>query len=216
MAMLFRPFAAVAILASVLGVTSASADEIRYYEQNGITYRETRQIVQRPVCETHLQPTSRTIYREQISSECRDVVRTVWVPVTQYCCQSYVEVRCTYGEPYYATYAVPQVCWEQRIETIRTPVVCRRWVPECQTTLVPATTQRMACQEVVTRVALNTNGQPVMGSACAPCPCAVPVLAPAMGQNPISTMNEPMGGLARLQQDPPRYGTSAAPPTLAR
>lgn len=233
----------------ILGIAWATADEVRYFEQNGVTIRETKQVVQRPVCEVQWQPTSRTVYREQISTEYRDQVRTTWAPVTQYRCQTYLQGQaCPSGQPYYATCLVPETRWEARSETIKTPVVCRRWVPQNETVQTPVTTQRMVSQEVVTRVAVNAKNEPLTAAtcrvacsmncqpcpascapclprcptvACAPASCCTPVQPYAAWglQNPTAAPTEQVGGVARLEQDPPRYGDSAAwraSPTLPR
>ena len=61
------------------------ADEVHYYQENGVTYRETRRYVTRPVVETKTQQTTRTVYKEEAYTENRDVAKTTWVPVTSLC-----------------------------------------------------------------------------------------------------------------------------------
>src|SRR6476620_8349935 len=57
------------------GIAPTRAQEVVYYEENGVTYRETRQIVRCPVAETKIQESEQTVYRPQWKTESRDVVR---------------------------------------------------------------------------------------------------------------------------------------------
>jgi hypothetical protein len=180
-----------------LGIAPMLADEVRYYEQNGVTMRETRHTVQQPVCEVRWQPTSRTVYREQLTTECREQIRTTWTPVTQYRCQPCPSgLAGPAGQACVGSYLVPETRWEARQETIKTPVVCRRWVPQTETVQAPVATQRMISQEVVTHVAVNAkneplnsaaniascspNGQPAL-PACQPCRPCCPIAARVSG-----------------------------------
>ena len=54
---------ALALVTSSLTALPAAADEVRYYVENGVTYRETRRMVRRPVVETQWQETAQTVYR---------------------------------------------------------------------------------------------------------------------------------------------------------
>ena len=45
------------------------AADVRYYQENGVTYRETRYKVQHPVTETVLVDQSRITYREKVDTE---------------------------------------------------------------------------------------------------------------------------------------------------
>ena len=187
---------AAAVITCLVCTPSAGGDEVRYYEKDGVTYRETRQVVRRPVCETQLRPSTQTVYREEQTSELRETQRTWWSPVTEYRCDAYWVGRWNpLVEPCLAYRMVPRTRWEQRTEVVQVPVTCRRLVPETRTVQVPVSTRRMVDEEVITRVAVGgvRSAAPV-------------VLSPT----PTVSRPERVGGVARLDKDPPRQGVSTA------
>ena len=192
---------AIAAAISFVGALSAAADsavadEVRYYDEGGVTYRETRRVVRRPICESQLRPSTQTVYREQRSCELRDTLRTSWTPVTEYRCEAHWVGRWNpFAEPYLAYRMVPQTRWEHRSEVVQVPVTSRRLVPETRTVQVPVVTRRMVTEEVITRVALGGRGT-----------SAAPLLSPTPTPSPL----ERIGGVARLDKDPPRQGASTA------
>jgi hypothetical protein len=208
---LIRQILVVLIVASIFSLSSAAGDQVRYYQENGITYCETRRTVQRPVCETTMQQTTRTVYKEQYYTETKDVTRVYWCPVTTYRADTYWVGRLNpFVEPYLETQWVPQTCWQQRTEVVKLPVTCRKLSPETEQVQVPVTTRKLVSEEVVvSRVAVSgpvpravsrgvaTPGQPIVGI-------------------PGSTYSgERIGGIARLNQDPPRYGVGTTGQTLS-
>ncbi|MGA2061733.1 MAG: hypothetical protein ABSG67_14705 [Thermoguttaceae bacterium] len=209
--MLARQILVVLIFASFFSPSSAAGDQVRYYQENGITYCETRRTVQRPVCETTMQPTTRTVYKEQCYTETKDVTQVSWCPVTTYQTETYWVGRWNpFVEPYLETRWVPQTTWQQRTEVVKLPVTCRKLVPETQQVQVPVTTQKLVSEDVVvSRVAVSS-----------PVPCvgqAVAYPAQTYVGNPGSISGgQQIGGIARLNQDPPRYGvgtTATVSPT---
>jgi hypothetical protein len=200
--MLIRQLIVVPIVASIFLLSSAAGDQLRYYQQDGITYCETRREVQRPVYETSMQQTTRTIYKEQYYTETKDITQVYWYPVTSYRAESYWVGRWNpFVEPYVATELVPRTCWQQQTQVIKTPVTCRRLVPEVQNVEAPVTTRKLVSEEVVlSRVAV---------SGPAPRMATQPVAAPMrtnVGIPGLISSGERIGGIARLNQDPPRYG----------
>ena len=201
------PFFAMPIVASVFFASSVLADQLHYYQENGVTYCETRRSVQRPVFETTMQPSTRTVYKEQCYTETKDVTRTYWTPITTYRAESHwVGILNPFVEPALETELIPQTCWQQRTEVIKKmPVTSRKLVPEVQQVQVPVTTQKIVTQEyVVNRVAIS---EPVPQAA--PQMIAQPYPTPARSyvSPPASIYGSgPIGGIARLNQDPPRYG----------
>lgn len=194
--MLSRQLLAAAVIMCFAATPSAGGDEVRYYDQDGITYRETRRVVRRPVCETQFRPSTQTVYREERTSELRETHRAWWSPVTEYRCEAHWVGRWNpFAEPYLTYRMVPQTHWEQRTEVVQAPVTCRRLVPETRTVQVPVATRRMVTEEVITRVAVG-GLQP--GSS--------PVLSPT----PTPGRLEQIGGVANLEKDPPRQGVSTA------
>ncbi len=189
-------------------VCRVEGNEVRYYEENGVTYRETRQVVQRPVYQTEMRPTSQTVYRQEQVTEMRETTRTWLSPVTEHKCEAVWMGRWNpFVQPYLVYKPTTQTRWEARTETVQTPVTVSRWVPQTHTAEVPVTVQRMVPEEIVSRVAVGTSGVPTLAS-----PATVPMvtggaLAPMPRPMPAAG---PVGGVARLDNDPPRQGTSTA------
>ncbi|MGW8256906.1 MAG: hypothetical protein ACWGMZ_05425 [Thermoguttaceae bacterium] len=199
------------IVVSVIGsiyflAATAAADEVRYYNENGITYRETRRTVQRPVCETKMQHTTRTVYKEELYTETKDVTQVYWLPLTTYQPDIYWVGRWNpFVEPYLETRWIPKTCWRQQTQVVKMPVACRRLVPKTQTIQTPVNTQKFVTEEVVSRVAVCGRSPQAMQ---APTSATTPTLVPRYSGS--INGGEPIGGIARLNQDPPRYGVDAA------
>jgi len=204
--MLVRQILVIPIVTSFFLLSSAAGDQLRYYQENGVTYCETRRTVQRPVCETQMQQTTRTVYKEQYYTETKDVTQVYWCPITTYRAETHwVDRWNLFVEPYLATEWIPQTCWQQRTQVVKLPVTCRKLVPEVQQVQVPVTTQKIVSGEyVVGRVAVS-----------GPVPRAVPQSVATCVATPTQTFvgipgsicsGEQIGGIARLNQDPPRYG----------
>lgn len=185
-----RNVLAALVLLPIVGTQVVQADEVRYFEKDGVTYRETRRVVERPVNETHIERREQTVYREQYRTEVNESVRSVVTPVTEYQWTTVMRNRWNpFGRPYLAQELIPVQRWESRQEIVQRPVYRRELVPEVRTVEVPVTTQRLAQEEVITRVAVS-----------GPAPAANVASAPATGNT--------LGGVARLENDPPRRSTS--------
>ena len=164
-----------------IGAHLASAQTVTHETKDGITYRVTRSIVQRPVVQTELQDRQQTVYREVITAETHDTYRTYQTPVTEYQWVTKMHGRWNpFVQPYFTQSYAPVTRWQPRTEVVSVPVTRRQWVPETRTVRVPVTTVRMASEEFTSRVALN---------------------------------GPPVGGLAKLQNDPPRTSWQAADST---
>mgnify|MGYP005831803287 CR=1 FL=1 len=200
-----------AVVALLWGATVV-ADEVRYVEQDGITYRETRRTCYRPVTETQCRETTTTVWRTEYATEMREIQRTVWQPVTEYQWESsWVGRWNPFVEPRLEWRLMPRTRWEQRTEIVRQPVVVARWAPETRSVSQPLTVTRYVPEEVITRVAVSGPG---VGGAIVSAPAggasgssAGPVLA---GPVPRPAPGVPIGGVARLDRDPPRTGVSTA------
>ena len=59
-------------LTLVSGTFAAAEETVRYFEQNGVTYRETRRIEPRPVTATEWEERQRTVYRDRYVTEMRE------------------------------------------------------------------------------------------------------------------------------------------------
>lgn len=106
------------------------AQQLRYFERNGITYREVlgspavAQIPQSVACPP-------LVYRPQFYFETHQVLRSYWVPVTEYRWETrWVNWWNPFAEPYQELRYVPVIRWEYRTEIAEMPVTCQRWVAE--------------------------------------------------------------------------------------
>ena len=163
--MLLRYFLGLSVLVSLLPAAlrlispqAARADDVRYYTQDGVNYCETRQVIQRPVVETHYEDQQRTVYVEQYKTQMQSVTRTYQVPVTTYAPEVYWVNRWNpFAEPYQATRYVPQTHWETRTDTVQVPTLVREVVPQQQTVKMPITTQRTVNEEHIARVPVSVT-----------------------------------------------------------
>jgi len=191
----------------VLAAAQSLAEDVRYYEKDGVTYRESRRVVQRPVSETRYEDRERTVYRRELVTEHQPSYRMVRTPVTEYQLESYWIGRWNpLVQPTLAYRYVPRTHWETRSEVVEVPVTHGEWVAETRTTQVPVTTRRLVDEEVITRVAVS--GSSGEGRRYA-----------RSGATPSLARREPVGGIGRLDNELPRQGTStwrAADDTLRR
>ncbi len=199
---------------------SVQADEGRYVNENGITYYDTYRIVPRAITETSNQQTTRTVYKVQCSTETRDVTRTWLCPVTVYRPETEMVGRWNFFiEPYWETHLVAETQWVPHSDVVKMPVTTRKLVPETQTIQVPVTTQKVVYENVlVSRVAVS-GVAPSAGVSNGPVPRPTPQSVPAAATTLRYQPPQPgdrIGGVARLNQDPPRYSTSPATPSATR
>lgn len=177
--------------ASLVFCVSVRAQEVRDYEENGVTYRETRSTVNEPVTEIHCVEQQRTVgYRENLNVQMCDQTRSYIVPVTEYRLESYWRGRFNpFVQPYLAQRLVPYTRYETRVETVKTPVATRELLPITSTVRVPVTTQRVVQREVVSRVAIS--GAPNR-------PATAPSSDPFAAPSPTPAQPMQLGGLQRL------------------
>ena len=174
----------------VLASTFADAQQtVRYYTENGVTYKEVRTTRSRPVLERRLESRERTVYREQYSTQTEPQLQTVHTPVTTYRWQGrWHDVLNPFSPPYLGYHLVPQTHWESRVQQVNATVTRRELLPEKQVINVPVTTQRYVNDEVIHRTVISTP--PGAGSV-------VPAVASRAA----------IGGISQVQSDPPREGS---------
>ena len=144
------------LLVLATAAVGRAQDAVRYYEQDGVTYCETKRTVHRPISETHYEDQQRTAYVEQYQTQMQAVPRTYSVPVTEYIWEPYWVNRWNpFAQKYIAYRYVPRVRWETRTDTVQIPSTVRTLAPLQQTVKVPVTTQRMADEEQISRVAVS-------------------------------------------------------------
>lgn len=177
---------------------AALADDVKYFEKDGVTYRETRQVVRRPIVETKMEARDCTVYRDKLTTEVQDMPRTIPVAITEY---HWVPVWRRSLNPFAAPYVVyemvPQTRWETRSDTVKATVTRRQVVPEKVTQQVPVTTQRYVEDEIISRVAVGSK--PGGGTA----PATLPATPAAVPTADSSVANRtPIGGVMKLDTDP--------------
>ena len=184
---------------ALVGLLAAvcAADEVRFYQENGATYRETRRKVSRPVYETQWQERQVVRYREQAAGATREEPRAYVVPVVE----NRIETRLVgrwnpfVRQPYTVQKVVPTTRYEYRQTTVRVPITQRELIPETVTERVPIPVARMIEDEVVSRVAVNApGGSPLPGAVATTwlVPGQPNVAAPAMtAGNTVAGNNVP-------------------------
>ena len=163
----------------------ADAQDVRYYQDpnNGVTYKETNQTINRQVPVTQYQPSSRTVLRGQYRTETQGVARTYSVPVTEYRWESYWQGRFNpFAQPTLRK-LVPYTRWETHSDVVNVPVTRYETVPTTETVHVPVTTWHTVQDQITHRTAMTP---PTAGSSAVV--STVPV-------------GNSVGGVARL--DPP-------------
>lgn len=211
--MLTRQLVAAALVTLLGAAAVAAGQEVRYYEKDGVTYRETRQVIQRQIPEVAYSENTQTVYRDQCTTELKDTVRTYLVPVTEYRLEPHLVGRWNpFIEPYYEYRSVPTVRWESRTEVVKVPVANRQLVPTTQVVRTPVTKWRTVEEEVINRVAVGMTASSTSSLAStpsSPAPSNVTLAGPLVPiSDPNSSRRDQIGGLSRLDNDPPRQGAS--------
>ncbi len=196
-------FAVFAVISCVAGAQTALAQSTtEFVEENGIRYRVSRQVIQRPVSKTDWEEHQQTVFKERYDTQWQTNYRTYITPVTEYRQELYLANRWNpLATPYWTYRYVPVTRWETRQEPISVPVAQRTFVPEQQTVRIPKTTTQMATEEYVSRVALGPASGGLTGSSA------------------TSVARRDAVGGRKLDGDPPRTGAGWQPanePTLRR
>ncbi len=185
-----QPFAIVWALSAVavMATSAVAQNNVRYYEKDGLTYRESRAVVKRPVVQTELQPRERVTYREQVTTSYEPRSRMVYTPVTTYQWQSrWQDVLNPFKPATMAYQLVPQTHWQAHVEQVDTPITRREMVPQREVFDVPVTTRRYVDEEIIRRSVVN----PSRGTSVA--------------------RREAIGGVSRLENDPGPAGSNWRP-----
>ncbi len=212
---------------------TGTGQESRFFEQGGVTFKETRTKVQQPVREIEYQDQQQTFYRERYVTDIQTTPQTVYQPTTQYVWEPrWHEWWRPFQGPHLAYHLVPHAAWQPQVVNQQIPVTRREVIPETRTVRVP--TQKLSMKEVeqVSRVAVGPaasnmtlaqapstsspslawNLPTVPNSVPYPATVYVPPVAnyayvPTYG---TSNYSYPYGGVAQLESDPPRYGSGLA------
>ena len=192
-----RKLLAVGLLASFLPPLELHG-ETRYVQENGVEYREVRRIERKPMTKVEYEERERTVYKEEVTHDVRETARSVYVPVTEYRWEAEWRNRWNpFGEPYLVQRLVPRTHWEAREELVQTPVVQRRLIPEKRLEKVAVIRPYIVEEQVVVS---RQQVSPGTGNAL-----------------PMVAERTAIGGVSRLESDPPRVGESPwRPSTVIR
>jgi hypothetical protein len=137
-------------------IASVNADEPRYVTENGVTYRETREVERRPTAETRWEERTQTVYKTEFVTELREQTQTVWVPITEYTYEPHNENWWNLlAEPKITYQLRPVTRWEPRTQTQRVPVTVQKVVPETKIVQAPVRTLGFAEHEYVQRLVVK-------------------------------------------------------------
>lgn len=213
-----------------------SQEETRYFDHGGWKYRETKTRVRVPVRELRFEDQQQTFYEPEYKTEFQTYQRPIYQPVTQY----QWEPRWhgwwnIFDGPHLAYHLRPTTVWQSGTQTIRIPVTRQEFVPETRTVRVaipqlkfiekdqvtrtaiaPSATQSMATRPAATdATSVNPAYRTATPVYVAPFTTPAYVPAPFYSQYP-SRYDGAFGGIARLNDDPPRYGIPASGTWQAR
>jgi hypothetical protein len=150
-------FASTCVALAMTATTSAQSTSSMETE-NGVTYRVTRQVVQKSIPTTEYQTREQRVYRPQVTTQYQAYAQTYYTPVTEY---AYVpRLRGRWNPlvvPYWQHELTPMTRWEARPTTVQVPVSRTDWVEEVRTTQVPVTTYRTVPEEYTSRVAVSAD-----------------------------------------------------------
>jgi hypothetical protein len=152
---------------AALAAPAIVAQEVRTFENNGIRYQETTQVIQRLIPETRYEQRETTVHRERFTTEMQPSVRTYQVPVTeQQWVPGYQRTWNILKPPVLSYRLMPVTRWETRSETVNVPITKREYIPERQVTQVPITNTRLAEERIVRQVPLGAvnNGTPIVAN----------------------------------------------------
>lgn len=144
------------LLAASAANVCAQNEDVRFFEQGGITYRESTTTVRQPTREIEYEDKQQTTYREKYDTRMQSVRQYRYAPITQYTWESRVHGRWNlFTGPHMAYYLRPQGSWQLQTRTAQIPVTERRIEQDTRTVKVAVPKLSMQEREVVTRTAVG-------------------------------------------------------------
>lgn len=179
-----------------------SAPVVNEVVRDGVTYRETRQVVEQMMPVTTMKDQKQTVMTPKVSTETVAHQQVYSIPVTQYEVVPVLHGRWNpFAEPYY-TYETQLVTrYQEQTVNVQIPVTKSEWVTETKTVQVPVTEYKIAKQEIVTTVAL-TGGDTNKTFASTQPNTQRPVSIQALGSQPAPAL---------ASQPNNAYSTAASP-----
>jgi len=193
-------------LAAVCGPWKPARCEDRTFEENGVLYKEVRRTVKRPVATVRNETKKVTTYKHDYTTEMQEVNHTVWVPVTQYRWESFHYPRLNLFSPVGTGWRmVPEVRFAPQAASTRYPVTRRELVPETRTIEVPKRSLGFVEREETSRIALGPAARQRSRTVTSEPHPLRPEAIVADRRNDMGAV----GGVSRVQNDPPRHGWRA-------
>lgn len=192
----------VGLLCLPLVACQAAAEESTTYERgaDGVTYRVTRNLVDRVVPQTQIETREEKTFQPQMTTRYQPTQQTYLTPVTQYRWVSRMKGRWNpFSKPYWTHQLEPFTHWESKQTTVQTPVTSTEWVEQRRVVQVPVTTYKKVKEEFTSRVAMDGIAAPP--STVEPRSLSPDGRATSIASRPLSNI-----GGQRLQSDPPRGG----------
>ncbi len=130
--------------------------QVRYFEQGGIRYQETRMVVPQAVRDVRYIDQQQTSYLQRTVTENKPITTTRMAPQVQYeCVPRLHDWWRIFGQPYIAYHMEPKTVWVPQQQTIMQPVTRREVMPQTQTVKIAVPFLRFEEREKITTVALG-------------------------------------------------------------
>ncbi len=217
-----------AFVVVLLGIClPAQAEQgVRYFEKDGLTYRETTITVREPVSEVKYKEITETVNHDRYVTEVKPHVRNAYVPITTYAWEPVVHGKWNpLSQPYVSYRPVPKVSWSVQPQTVQVPVTRRVTLPEKRIRKIPQTNLKYVEREYVQTVPVGpaatrgpaSSAPPPIGSTSSLRNSSAGATVPkgfSEFRAPTQQKTEPPefhGGVARMHSDPPRSAPSGAP-----
>ncbi len=173
-------------LKSFSGIASAQ-QAVRYYTENGVTYKETRTRTQKPVVERRMETREKTVYSEKVSTTYEPYTQLIHTPITTYQWEGrWQDVFNPFRPAHMGYHLVPMTHWEIRSEQVHRPITRREMLPEKRTYQVPVTTHRYVEEEAVHRTVVGKN----------------------TGSTASVASRSAIGGIHQIKNDPPLHSSA--------
>jgi len=166
--MIHRKLIVASLALGAVVTATVRADDVEYFDQNGVRYQKIRQVTSKPISETRYESRQYTTYHPRYTTDYHDSVRTYQVPVTeQQWVPGYQRTLNIFAPPVLSYRLVPVTRWETRTETVRVPVTKQDYVAQQRVEQVPITTQRLVqdTHESVIAIGPSGSGAPLVANS---------------------------------------------------
>jgi hypothetical protein len=165
-------------------------------DANGQAFRETTEIVRKPVATTTWQERRETVLVDRVTTQMAETDRNVLVPVVEYQWQPRVHDWWNPFRPTTVAYHLsPTTTWQVQQQVVRTPVTYRETIPEERIVRTPQRSLDFVEETVTRRVAIDDRGQELTINGVS-----------TGGAASIARRTAPIGGVMQMTDSLPRTG----------